>query len=208
MLDESGFEKWAGNYDASIKGHLQTFPFIGYYEVLSAVVSQVAPKKGLRVLDVGIGTGLLSEELNKQGCVIHGVDFSGRMLDKAKLRIPGGLFEVADVAKNHFGNLNSYQYDRVVSSYFFHHLDLKQKTEFIKRTMKENLSPHGRIIIADVGFENESDYQTGRIKYQAEWDNDEFYLCGESIVRHFQAEGIDAEYKQISSCAGIVICMT
>jgi putative AdoMet-dependent methyltransferase len=206
MLDENGFEKWAGNYDDSIKAHLHTFPFIGYYEVLSALVALVKPEKGMRVLDVGIGTGLLSEELNNRGCIIHGVDFSRKMLEKAKLRIPEGCFETVDVSNDHFGKFNVNKYDGVISSYFFHHLNLLKKTEFIKRTLEENLLPLGRIIIADIGFENERDYQQGRIKYQADWDDDEFYLCGESIVLHLKSEGIEADYRQISNCAGILVC--
>ncbi|MCP4580207.1 MAG: class I SAM-dependent methyltransferase, partial [candidate division Zixibacteria bacterium] len=59
MLDKDGFEKWAGRYDESIKLHLNTFPFNGYYKVLSAVISLVNPKRGLKVMDVGIGTGFL-----------------------------------------------------------------------------------------------------------------------------------------------------
>ncbi|MCP4632173.1 MAG: class I SAM-dependent methyltransferase, partial [candidate division Zixibacteria bacterium] len=193
-------------YDESIKLHLNTFPFNGYYKVLSAVISLVNPKRGLKVMDVGIGTGFLSEELNNRGCIIHGVDFSGEMLEKAKLRIPDGLFETVDVSTDHFGNFSNHQYDRVVSSYFFHHLNLRQKTQLIKRTLNNNLLPHGRIIIADVGFEKESDYQAGYIKYQENWDDEEFYLCGESIVSHLQTEKIKADYKQISSCAGILVC--
>ena len=34
--------------------------------------------------------------------------------NKAKKRIPGGLFENTDVSKDHFGRLNDYQYDRVI----------------------------------------------------------------------------------------------
>jgi putative AdoMet-dependent methyltransferase len=207
VLDKHGFDRWAANYDESIMPHLNTFPFDGYYDVLSAVISLINPKEGLRVLDVGIGTGLLSEELNKKGCIIHGVDYSEKMLEKAKIRIPEGFFETVDVLKSHFGKFSNYQYDKVISSYFFHHLNLHQKTLIIKRTLGNNLLPDGKIIIADVGFENESDYQAGRIKHQDSWDDDEFYLCGESIVSHLQTKGIRSEYKQISSCAGILVCM-
>ena len=97
MLDESGFEKWAGNYDERIRASAMEFPFDGYYNVLAAVVSLVEPRPQMKLMDVGIGTGLLSEELKREGCLIHGVDFSGKMIEKARLRIPDGLFETADV---------------------------------------------------------------------------------------------------------------
>jgi putative AdoMet-dependent methyltransferase len=206
MLDKTGFDEWAGEYDSSIEAHLHSFPFIGYYEVLSATVSLVRPERDMKILDVGIGTGLLSQELAKRGCIIYGVDFSSKMLEKARKRISSGHFEEVDVSRGYFGEFSDFQFDRVVSSYFFHHLDLKQKTEFIKKTLRHNLYPHGRIIIADIGFESESDFHAGRIKYEADWDANEFYLCGESIVSHLQYEGIDTAYTQVSCCAGILVC--
>lgn len=206
MLDSKGFDKWAGNYDESISADHNTFPFDGYYDVLSAVFSFIDPQKDMRILDVGIGTGLLSEALSKKGCIIHGVDFSERMLEKARIRIPNGQFETTDVLANHFGKFNNYQYDRIVSSYFFHHFNLDQKTAFLIRTLEHNLSPNGKIIIADIGFENESGYQACLTRHKDNWDYDEFYLCGESLIFHLYSEGIKAEYRQITSCAGILVC--
>ncbi len=205
MLDKHGFNRWAGNYDESINKD-DRFPFDGYYDVLSVVVSLVNPTENLKVLDVGIGTGLLSEELYKQGCIIHGVDFSEKMIEKAKLKITDGKFEICDVIKNHYGKFNSQKYDAVISSYFFHHLNLTQKTELIKRTLNENLLPDSKIIIADVGFTTEREFDKAQIKHQNLWDENEFYLCGESIVTHLQSEKVKSEYNQISSCAGILVC--
>ena len=206
MLNESGFEEWAGNYDDSIRASSKEFPFDGYYNVLAAVVSLVEPKPQMKVMDVGIGTGLLSEELKHEGCFIYGVDFSVEMIEKAKLRIPGAFFEAADVSKDHFGRFNLDQFDRIISTYFFHHLNPEQKVSFIKRSLKDNLCDEGRIIIADIGFENEDDFRAAYERHRTLWDKDEFYLCGHSIVLHLQSEGIVAEYQQISSCAGILVC--
>ena len=206
MLDKYGFDKWSGNYDESLKPLLNKFPFDGYYKVLSTVISLVCPAVNLKVLDVGIGTGLLSEELHNQGCIIHGVDFSKKMIEKAKQKIQGGDFETCDVASNHFGKFNSHKYHAVISSYFIHHLNIAQKTQFIKRTLEENLLPNGKIIIADVGFATEQEFEKAHIKHQKDWDEDEFYLCGESIVSHLGSDKIKSEYNQISSCAGILTC--
>ncbi|MEE9552956.1 MAG: class I SAM-dependent methyltransferase [candidate division Zixibacteria bacterium] len=206
MLDKKGFDKWAGNYDESIIPCLNAFPFDGYYDVLSAVISLSDPEEGLRILDVGIGTGLLSEELRKSGCIIHGIDFSEKMLEKARIRISDGIFEIVDVSIDHFGKFNNNRYDRIITSYFFHHLNPHQQTSFVKRSLKENLLPDGKLIIADIGFENESDYEAARVKFQDGWEDDEFYLCGESIVYNLQTEKIKAQYIQISCCAGILVC--
>ena len=86
--NSSHFDEWAGDYDDSIEPFVNKFPFIGYYELLAAVQKLCEPVAGMKILDVGIGTGLLSAELAKAGGRIYGVDFSEKMLSKARKRIP------------------------------------------------------------------------------------------------------------------------
>ncbi len=206
MLDSKGFDRWAGNYDESIANRLDSFPFEGYYDLLSSIVALSEPGAGLRVIDVGVGTALLSEELDRQGCEVYGVDFSNQMLAEARLRIPDGRFDLVDVSEAHLGAFNNERFDRIVSSYFFHHLSSPQKIEFIKRSFRDNLSPSGKIIIGDVGFENEKEFELARIRAGRLWDENEYYIVGDGIVLSLAAEGITAQYKQVSSCAGILVC--
>ena len=70
MLDSRGFNKWAGEYDASIKKYSEGYPFEGYYNVLSYTRSLIKESKEKKILDVGIGTGLLTYELYKKGAQI------------------------------------------------------------------------------------------------------------------------------------------
>ena len=91
MLNSTGFDSWAGDYDESISKLSEGYPFEGYYEVLSFVNRCVYLSKGTRVLDIGIGTGLLTEELYRQGAEIFGIDFSPKMLELAKRIMPNGV---------------------------------------------------------------------------------------------------------------------
>jgi len=84
MLDNKGFDKWAGEYDALIKRHSEGCPFEGYYNVLSYVHSLIKKSKETKILDVGVGTGLLTDELYKKGGQIYGIDFSGKVLELAE----------------------------------------------------------------------------------------------------------------------------
>ena len=129
-MDSKHFDKWAGDYDESIAPFLDKFPFIGYYEVLAAIRQMVEPEADLKVLDVGIGTALLSAELATAGCDIYGIDFSEKMLKKAAKRMPDAKLACVDVIAEHFGSYKSEKFDRIISSYFFHHLDLKQKVSW------------------------------------------------------------------------------
>jgi len=206
MFDNKDFDKWAGNYDESITLYLDKFPFHGYYDLLALCQSLVNPEPGFKVLDVGIGTGLLSQELYKQGCSISGVDFSEEMLGKAESKMPNGNFHKVDVARDRLGILNEQQFDRIISSYFFHHLDHEQKVSFLAQAIEKNLCENGKIIIADVGFETRSDYEKAHEKYKDSWDEDEHYLCGEEIVSTLSSEGIKMTYRQVNFCAGLLLC--
>jgi putative AdoMet-dependent methyltransferase len=207
-MKDREFDKWALIYDESISQSLNEFPFIGYYEVLSEVRAIVAPQEGLKVIDVGIGTGLLSRKLAEDGCRIYGVDFSREMIKKVKTRIPGGEYDVVDIANNHFGRFNPEKFERVISSYCLHHLNDHQKVSFFQRTIENNLVESGKIIIADIGFEDEISFNKARDEYRDSWEDEEegeYYMCGERMVSKLGKKGISVTYRQVSSCAGILL---
>lgn len=206
MLDKHGFDRWAGSYDSHLASRLDSFPFIGYYDVLAAVLARIEPRPGMRVLDVGIGTGLLSEALSKHGCSIYGVDFSEQMLEKARARIPDAVLDAVDVTNDYLGRFSGQRFDRLVSTYFFHHLDSRQKLTFIQRALVQNLEAGGMIVIADVAFATENAFDAAHRLHADAWDEDEYYLCGKTIVQELHDNGITAAYDQISPCAGLLVC--
>lgn len=208
MLDNAGFDKWTGNYDESITPLIDRFPLYGYYDVLAAVHNLVEPRAGLKVLEVGIGNGLLSQELYQRGCLIYGIDFSPEMLTRVKEKIPEGIFHEVDVTLEHLGPFNNHRFDRIISSYFFHHLNLYQKILFIKKALMQNLSENGKIIIADIGFKSLVDFDRAHEKYNDIWDEDEYYLCAETLVPVLGIAGIEANYRQLNYCAGILTCQS
>jgi putative AdoMet-dependent methyltransferase len=81
MLDNNGFDQWAGEYDASIEKLSNGYPFEGYYDVLGYIQNAIVDPKNTSILDLGIGTGLLTYELYKTGATIAGADFSKQMID-------------------------------------------------------------------------------------------------------------------------------
>lgn len=52
----------------------------------AAVVDLLAPKAGERILDLGCGDGVLTEQLVASGAIVHGVDASPAMIDAARAR--------------------------------------------------------------------------------------------------------------------------
>jgi putative AdoMet-dependent methyltransferase len=162
------------------------------------------PQEGLKLIDVGIGTGQLSEKLANEGCEIYGVDFSEKMINAAKDNIPSGQFDIVDVAKDHLGRFNNLKFDAVISSYWFHHLTNNEKFNFIRGIINDNLRANGKIIIGDIGFETVKEFEKACRMYVDLWDDDEFYLCGEELIEFFERNDLHVSYFQVSICGGIL----
>lgn len=64
------------------------YSFAGYGDTLHAIYRGMRSGAGVRVLDLGFGTGVLTEELYADGREICGVDFSRRMVAIAQDKVP------------------------------------------------------------------------------------------------------------------------
>jgi putative AdoMet-dependent methyltransferase len=198
------FDKWAENYDKDLVRLPEGFPLGSYHEVLDSIFRLFDFSKGLKVIDVGVGTGILSQKFSHLGCSVFGIDYSSNMLEKARSKIPEGNFDLVDIAYNHFGKFNDDKFDRVVSNYFFHHLTIPEKIRFFEMTIKNNLKPYGKIIIGDIGFQTRDEFDKAHNKFIQLWDDEEFYLCGDEITSLLFDVGIMARYNQISNFGGIL----
>jgi trans-aconitate methyltransferase len=66
------------------------------------LISWLQPKEGERILDVGCGTGELTNELSKSGATIIGIDASEQMIKKAKEQFADIQFFVKDATNFSF----------------------------------------------------------------------------------------------------------
>ncbi|AMP20963.1 hypothetical protein AZF37_07130 [endosymbiont 'TC1' of Trimyema compressum] len=76
------FDKDASIYDAWFDMKLGK-----YADVVETAIAfdLLKPQKGMRILDVGCGTGNFSIKLAKLGCEVTGIDVSEEMLKKLKI---------------------------------------------------------------------------------------------------------------------------
>ncbi|NLM97377.1 MAG: class I SAM-dependent methyltransferase [Halanaerobiaceae bacterium] len=168
------------------------------------VQNMIKLDKDVKILDIGIGTGLLTEELYKKGAQIYGIDFSKKMLEIAEKKMPGGIFYLHDFRYGLPEELNEEKFDYIVSSYAIHHINLDEKIELIKE-LKNRLKEKGKIIIADVAFETEEKLDECRQNSGELWDDDEFYIVLEDIKDRIAELNLEMEYTQISFCAGVLV---
>jgi ubiquinone/menaquinone biosynthesis C-methylase UbiE len=82
------------------------------------VINLLEPSKGQNILDLGCGTGELSNQIKLQGANVVGVDVSQQMLEKASINYPDIEFKQADAQQNLDFEANSF--DAVFSNAALH----------------------------------------------------------------------------------------
>ena len=207
MLDSKGFDSWADTYDKSvgISDKDNAYPFAGYEKLIGTVLEIISGKKA-SVLDIGIGTGVLSTELYKNGYKITGIDFSAEMIKTCKEKMPLAKLIQHNFSEGLPDELSNEKFDYIVSTYAFHHLNDGEKITFIKKLL-ENLNENGLVIIGDVGFHTRKQLNECKLLDEDKWDDDEYYLVYNEIKDSLE-NVCRIEFKQISICAGIIIaCM-
>lgn len=87
------------------------------------VVNLLDAKHGETILDLGCGTGHLTNLISKTGADVLGIDSSAEMIDQAKNNYPALQFEIKDAADFNYGN----KFDAVFSNAVLHWILEKEK---------------------------------------------------------------------------------
>lgn len=200
LFPPSDFDPWAKTYDDDVRQQ-SVFPFDGYARVLETVVNLAEPRGGMSVLDLGTGTGNLAVMFAERGCDLWCTDFSEAMLAKAREKVPQAHFILADLRTDWSPELNR-RFDRIVSAYVFHHLELDEKVRVCRELVTQRLDPNGALIIGDLSFPNKAEMDRFAKSVGDLWDEEFYWLADESIPA-LEAAGLTVSYQQISACAGV-----
>jgi demethylmenaquinone methyltransferase/2-methoxy-6-polyprenyl-1,4-benzoquinol methylase len=108
------------------------------------LLGKLALRKGLRVLDIGCGTGLLEERSSLGGSEVVGVDLTGTMIRRAaeKELASATVLGVADAEHLPFRDAS---FDVVISCYVPKYCDTKRLVGEVERVLK----PGGRVAVYD-----------------------------------------------------------
>lgn len=156
-----------------------------------------------RVLDLGVGTGNLSLYFPVPQEQIWGVDFSEKMLEKARVALPGAHLEQVDLLDRDWLPMMNKPFDRILSAYTFHEFADPDKLALISRLARKSLAPGGLIIIGDISFINLVAFRVAHRHYEGLWDEEEYYWFAEIMLTRLEEAGFVVSYQQISTCAGV-----
>ena len=101
------------------------------------------PQQGDRILDLGCGTGQLSQKISESGAKVVGIDSSAEMIAQARLNYPNLDFRVADAANFSL----EMQFDSVFSNATLHWIKSPQA---VITCIKNSLKPGG-VFLAEFG---------------------------------------------------------
>ena len=201
MLDNKGFDVWAEEYETSVKlsSEDSTYPFVGYNQIINKIYDIVISKSNATVLDIGFGTGILTQKLYQYGCDIYGQDFSSKMIELASNKMPNANLYQGDFTKGIVKQLKQCSYDFIVATYSIHHLKEDEKVKFLHELLTL-LDKNGMILIGDVMFETQEQLEKCREELLDKWDDDEFYC----VVSDLKKEFPKLQFERISFCSGII----
>ena len=201
MLDQAGFDLWAGGYDVSVglSDEEDSYPFAGYKRVLNEIYSRILRRGSQTVLDIGFGTGVLAARLAEAGCRIWGQDFSSRMIELAGQKMPEARLYQGDFSQGLVEPLKKQRYDAIVATYSLHHLTDEGKIQFLQQLLGQ-LNPGGSIYIGDVAFATRAGLESCRVAGGEEWDDEEIYFVFEELRSSFP----HMTFTPCSACAGLI----
>ena len=111
------------------------------------VLEWLQPGKNERILDVGCGTGTLTDNLRKNGVIVTGIDASAEMIERAKASYPDIEFLIKDATDFSFDE----PFDAAFSNATLHWINEQEKA---LQCIYNNLKTGGRFIFEMGGKHN------------------------------------------------------
>ena len=133
--------------------------YSGPREVVTAFLPH-ASNKGIKILDAGCGSGLVGEELSKEGySIIHGADIAAKLMNS----IPAGIYqELHNIDLNKPINFTDDFFDAVlcVGTFTFGHVKARALSEFTRIVKSGGIIGFtiNEGVFLDHGFKSELDH--------------------------------------------------
>ena len=196
------FEKWAERYDETVFNTVNDNEYEDVFDGYIAMLDGVVDLSEGCVLEIGAGTGNLTQRLIHKGLDVTAIDPSEDMRKIADQK------EGLHVLDGHFLNVPvEQQFDTIVSTFAFHHLDHESKREALTY-LKSFLNNTGQVILVDTLFESEGEkagiIKTYRDKGYVNLVEDletEYYPFKDELASIVDAVGGKVEFTRLNTFA-------
>jgi ubiquinone/menaquinone biosynthesis C-methylase UbiE len=122
------------------------------------VLGMVPPRQGMRVLEVGCGTGTNLELYQQAGCEIHGIDLSPSMLEMARAKLGEGAdLRLGDAADMPYEDR---AFDLVTGFLTLHEMPSTVRESTVSEMIRV-VEPQGRLLLID--------YDSGPVRFPKGW---------------------------------------
>ena len=179
-MTEDPYRRVANIYDRLFESQTSGLRLLG--------VRMFLPKKGMKVLDVGCGTGLHLDIYRRFDCNLYGIDTSTSMLDVARSRL-------GDNAELHLGEATKMPYEKdtfdlVLCMLALHEMDQLTRI-LVLSEIRRVLKTDGHILLVD--------YHTGHVRPVKGWLTKLIIVLLEIAAgrRHFR------NYRNFKSIGGL-----
>lgn len=144
--------------------------------ILPNILRIVAPKRGMRLLDLACGQGFFSEAFANAGAEVTGVDISLELIKKARARLPNVTFAVAPA--DNVRDLKSSSFHHIVCVLAIQNIaELDQTFKEAKRL----LAPGGRFVFV-------LNHPAFRIPRSSDWFFDESTKSQGRMITKYMSE--------------------
>lgn len=136
-------------------------------------LKMVPPRAGMRVLDVGCGTGAQLERYAAAGCVVAGIDLSEAMLTRARTRLGSTAdLRVGDAVRLPFDDS---VFDLATATLVLHEVPAGAR-DVVVREMQRVVRDDGRLLVTD--------FHPGPWHFPRGWVYRGVSLVAETVARH------------------------
>lgn len=198
------FNNWSSTYNKSVEksDKENTYPFAGYSKIQDYIFNRCREIPNAKILEMGIGTGLMTYKLYGLEYNITGVDLSEKMIEEAKKLMPLNKYILSDF-KSVDDKLGINNYDIIIFSYSIHHMKpINQK--WLLDNLSNRLSDNGLIIIGDVLTSTNEEMKKIAIENENIWDDEEYYPTYETYLNPVLKQHYEISFKPISFCSGVM----
>jgi len=202
-MNKKLFDDWASTYDSYIQRseEKKSYPFYGYGQIQKYVFKVANRLNRSDILEMGIGTGMMTKQLYDLNHTITGVDFSKNMLKEAKKIMPNNLYIDCDFLAS-LEQLEGQMFDTIIFSYSIHHLPVSRQVYLLNK-LDRHLKAQGLVVIGDVMTKTKEGMYMLSKKYQTIWDEEEYYPTYEEYKQSLLKDVYKVEFLEITECSGV-----